>query len=215
VVAVREEREEMKPGYYWLAAEWENLLPSCIDCNRAHKQKVPPLSEEILLGKQNQFSIDDEDHRCLNHRMSLDGEVPLLLDPCQDAPEKFLEFTLDGFVRPRSGLIPAGAPAGAEPPLGWRRASASVRVYGLNRGGLIYDRLEVLRLIEQRKRSITILMEILADPLFPAHLVVLVETLLDHEIESLRQFRSPEKPFSQMARQVIDAFFRTVEPPNP
>src|SRR5688500_1280853 len=22
------------PGYYWLAAEWTNLLPSCIDCNR-------------------------------------------------------------------------------------------------------------------------------------------------------------------------------------
>src|SRR4051794_32743307 len=24
----------LRPGYYWLAAEWGNLLPSCIDCNR-------------------------------------------------------------------------------------------------------------------------------------------------------------------------------------
>ena len=26
------------PGYYWLAATWANLLPSCIDCNRSRKQ---------------------------------------------------------------------------------------------------------------------------------------------------------------------------------
>jgi uncharacterized protein (TIGR02646 family) len=214
-MALREEREAMKPGYYWLAAEWENLLPSCIDCNRSRKQRIPPDDEEILLGKENQFPLDDEEHRCLNHRMSLEGEVPLLLNPCQDDPERFLEFTLDGFVRPRSRLVPDGAPAGAKPPRDWRRAAASIRVFGLNRGGLIFDRLEVLRFIEQRKRSITILMEILADPLLPAHLVVLVETLLDHEIESLTQFTSPEKPFSQMARQVIDAFFRTVDPANP
>ena len=27
-----------KPGYYWLAARWENLLPSCTDCNSPRKQ---------------------------------------------------------------------------------------------------------------------------------------------------------------------------------
>lgn len=25
-------------GYWWLAMKWENLLPSCIDCNRRRKQ---------------------------------------------------------------------------------------------------------------------------------------------------------------------------------
>src|SRR5829696_5580783 len=25
------------PGYYWLAYHWENLLPSCNDCNRPHR----------------------------------------------------------------------------------------------------------------------------------------------------------------------------------
>src|SRR5688572_13150422 len=25
--------ERVRPGYYWLAANWENLLPSCTDCN--------------------------------------------------------------------------------------------------------------------------------------------------------------------------------------
>src|SRR5262245_40081226 len=25
------------PGYFWLAYEWDNLFPSCIDCNRYRK----------------------------------------------------------------------------------------------------------------------------------------------------------------------------------
>ena len=29
------------PGYWWLAMAWENLLPSCIDCNRRRRQKTP------------------------------------------------------------------------------------------------------------------------------------------------------------------------------
>src|SRR4051812_22350680 len=43
--AVKDEEEEVvtiqtpngaedHPGYWWLAYEWNNLLPSCIDCNR-------------------------------------------------------------------------------------------------------------------------------------------------------------------------------------
>jgi hypothetical protein len=27
------EKEFEHPGYYWLAYEWTNLLPSCYDCN--------------------------------------------------------------------------------------------------------------------------------------------------------------------------------------
>lgn len=28
-------------GYWWLAMEWSNLLPSCIDCNRRRGQRTP------------------------------------------------------------------------------------------------------------------------------------------------------------------------------
>lgn len=213
--ALREGMADMKPGYYWLAAEWENLLPSCIDCNRSRRQNVPPEGEELLLGKENQFPLLVEEDRCLNHRMDLATEVPLLLNPCQDDPAEFLEFTLEGFVRPRPGLLPAAGPAGTEPPVEWKRAEASIRVFALNRGGLVYDRLEVLRLIEQRKFSITILMEVLADPELPSHLEVLVETLLDHEVQSLRTFMDDRQPFSQMAQQVIAGFLEAVDPGIP
>ncbi len=30
--------EENHQGYWWLAADWENLLPCCIDCNRERHQ---------------------------------------------------------------------------------------------------------------------------------------------------------------------------------
>ena len=36
------------PGYWWLAAEWENLLPSCIDCNRKRRQKTPKAGSSSL-----------------------------------------------------------------------------------------------------------------------------------------------------------------------
>ena len=31
-----------KPGYYWLAAHWENLLASCIFCNRPNRHGFEP-----------------------------------------------------------------------------------------------------------------------------------------------------------------------------
>ena len=29
----------LRPGYYWLAATWDNLLPSCTDCNSPRRQE--------------------------------------------------------------------------------------------------------------------------------------------------------------------------------
>lgn len=46
---------EGHPGYYWLAAEWTNLLPSCIDCNRRRNQFDERLQDLRSLRKQDQF----------------------------------------------------------------------------------------------------------------------------------------------------------------
>jgi uncharacterized protein (TIGR02646 family) len=42
-----------KPGYYWLAAKWENLLPSCIDCNRKRDQELQ--DGTVRTGRQGQL----------------------------------------------------------------------------------------------------------------------------------------------------------------
>lgn len=124
-------------GYYWLAAEWTNLLPSCIDCNRERKQFRNLETGELVKsksGKANKFPIDVEDDRA-NEKGEEKNEVPLLLDPCRDKPEQHLEFCDDGSVKPKNSTHEKKVPKGEH----------SIRVYGLDR----------LELAEERKARIT------------------------------------------------------------
>src|SRR5258708_22637098 len=34
-----------RPGYYWLAYAWENLMLSCSACNQRHKKNLFPLAD--------------------------------------------------------------------------------------------------------------------------------------------------------------------------
>lgn len=85
-----------KPGYYWLASEWSNLLPSCIDCNRSRGHEYD--EGHGVTGKANQFPLVDEAKRA-----SLPGgeqhEGPYLLNPTRDDPDEHLEFIDRGVVR--------------------------------------------------------------------------------------------------------------------
>lgn len=150
-----------KSIYYWLAADWDNLLSSCIDCNRARKQKVPGQSERILLGKKDQFPLrkmtageDDqitESRRLKSDDTAIHSEPRLLLDPAIDKPEAHLDFLAEGgLVRPRllngqDQPDPNGSPS--------QMGEASIKVYALQREGLVFARYEKLhRLISQIKR---------------------------------------------------------------
>lgn len=107
-------------GYWWLAMDWDNLLPSCIHCNRRSGQVTPVLSTNLarLLeegrrfsqsrlmqsGKQDSFPILGT--RVETPAMPLDGEQALLLDPSRDQPEEHLSFYIDrdnliGLVLPK------------------------------------------------------------------------------------------------------------------
>lgn len=98
-VHLDEGRTILKPGYYWLASDWDNLFPSCIDCNRARKQHDVIEQQRILLGKANQFPVADEATRpmrqvgeisILSHDpdpgVSTETEAALLVDPCNEDP---------------------------------------------------------------------------------------------------------------------------------
>lgn len=85
-------------GYYWLAYEWSNLLPSCRNCNTEG-------------GKGNQFPIETEASRvynpsfdsignldkndCLANQSPLIDEKPYLLHPEIDDPKNHLGFQLN------------------------------------------------------------------------------------------------------------------------
>lgn len=75
---ILEDGQLKRPGYYWLAYTWENLLFSCEVCNRREKG--------------NKFPIDGT--RAATPEDDLEQEYPLFIDPAgPDDPEMLISFT--------------------------------------------------------------------------------------------------------------------------
>ncbi|WID94887.1 hypothetical protein QO058_18950 [Bosea vestrisii] len=165
----RVEGDALHPGYWWLAADWANLLPSCLDCNRRRKQSVPVVSTGLTVmqqamqtGKQDAFPVAGM--RAGRETDDVLAEGALLLDPTRDDPEDHLAFWLgddraSGVVYPLPKLgAPPVAPdlpladadkvavaVDAEARAVSVRGAVSIQVYGLNR----------LRLVQERARLLT------------------------------------------------------------
>jgi len=148
-------------GYWWLAAEWGNLLPSCIDCNRRRKQSHPPISEDLEeffgqidpnkpqnMGKLDHFPLRDNTMRAIfdtdvdKRSESLLGEERLLLNPTQDNPNEHISFNT-GHKDEYSLALPWDVD-GKVSDVGLM----SIQTYGLNRLGLVQARTRVLRDLE-------------------------------------------------------------------
>lgn len=177
-----------KPGYYWLAAEWENLLPSCIDCNRPRTQEFPDMDAE-LSGKANLFPIANEGRRAEspgNERL----ERRLLLDPCRDHPDRHLEFLDDGNVRPRRRASGRKSEKG----------EVSIETYGLRRRGLMHERAaraeRILFQVAQINRLLRLLDRLPDD--------ADVETMLEDAMRELRAFTDEDREYAGMARQIVE-----------
>jgi uncharacterized protein (TIGR02646 family) len=125
----------LRPGYYWLAGEWDNLLVSCQDCNRARNHAVPGQARKAKLGKASQFPLSDENRR-RRARGSLAAEEParLLLHPCIDQPEDHLTFDEEGLIHPKDVAGRLESPQG----------KTSITVYALQRKTLVEERLKEL-----------------------------------------------------------------------
>lgn len=75
------------PGYYWLAYDWENLIPACERCNRSG-------------AKMNQFPVRKK-HHCspdLDSAELDEAEEPLLLNPHRESSAGVLRFGDQGVV---------------------------------------------------------------------------------------------------------------------
>ena len=191
-------------GYYWLAAEWTNLLPSCIDCNRQRQQVLMPSGEVRLLGKGNRFPLRDERRRAVAPGPAdLQGEEPLLLNPCTDEPALHLEHMGDAVFRAREES--PGQPS--------RMGEISIEVYALNRTALVQERRELLLRIEQRAHTIQQLALLLGRKL-PARERTLVEDLLSHEWNALLDFTDDSREFSFLAKHVVGEFVATLTSPG-
>jgi 5-methylcytosine-specific restriction endonuclease McrA len=175
------------PGYYWLAAKWPNLLPSCTDCNSQRTHMVA--GQPVTMGKANQFPITNEAKRARAEGEERD-EGRLLLHPYLDFPERHLEFGDDGIVQPRA---PSGRPS--------TKGSNSIRVYALLRPGLVQAR-------QERQIMIRAMMD-LVDQAAREHNAQPTEERgrkLDEGVQKLRDLCEEHRPYSQMAKQMIEPF---------
>jgi len=190
----------IKPGYYWLAAEWTNLLPSCIDCNRGRRQFDMLDGKNIVLGKKNQFPLLDSTKRVTRHEddpLNIGGtEECLLINPCNEDPEELLKYDEDGLVLPRSP-----DPSSTD----HKRAMASIRVYALNRAELVAERRSLILNIDHRLRLIASLGKVRSSLDDGKHdqVVDTIADLIAAEIDVLLKMENSDQVFAGLARQFI------------
>ena len=124
------------PGYYWLAYDWKNLLPSCIDCNILKK-------EGKYIGKGTRFPINGE--YALKPEHDLNREEPLLINPVVVNPDDYIEICKDtGFISSKNKS---------------EKGETTINIFGLNENRLPEQRkktigfckLKILEYIEENK----------------------------------------------------------------
>ena len=111
------------PGYFWLAYEYTNLLPSCSACNR----RATDAASGTQTGKSDIFPTLDD--RWAARPEDVATEQPALLNPWIDDPRTHLIFD------PDTGLVIGST----------ERGKLTVWLLGLNRDGLPEERLSACR----------------------------------------------------------------------
>jgi len=116
-----------KPGYYWLAYDWDNLLCSCHACNRR---------------KSTFFPLEDDAKREIANE-KIDNEKPLIINPYTEKPEKSIIF--------RSHVIyPVIDSCGNED----KKGKATIDFLELNRNDLKELRKRKLNIFRKRMASL-------------------------------------------------------------
>lgn len=183
-------------GYYWLAADWDNLLPSCIDCNRPRTQEIFGGDAQVQ-GKATEFPIANEKKRASGPGQEK-LEKRLLLNPCLDAPEKHLFFE----VLPSNEVIvrPTAKSGGRESPIG----KESIRVYALQRQGLVAARRDRMLLIKAQLARLNRLIRRLNKNPDDEE----IQNWLEEEMQELNRLLEDDQPYAGMARQYVDRVFK-------
>ena len=135
------DEDPSKPGYWWLAFEWDNLFLACKTCNESYKKTQFPIA-----GTRARGSGD-----------SLEAEKALLLDAAADDPEAAIGFDF----RTPDDVLAYGV--GEE----WQRGNTTIEVCGLNRSRLRRERnqtrqtlaLLVLMMVHAQQNSVTTTIE--------------------------------------------------------
>lgn len=159
-----------KSHYYWLGHEWTNLLYSCERCNRSYKKDQFPLATGSVQ------ATSPIDNLALEH--------PLIVNPVNDDPARHIKF--ERYVA--KGITPEG--------------KKTIEVFHLNDWHecreLIENRKQLYELYELERKNIKIAELILRKPDIPQDIRSLVSQMIALSNESIKELKSPQKPFSGM-----------------
>jgi len=208
-----------RPGYFWLASEWKNLLLACPFCNQTntHEFRNGNEIEEAVFGKLDQFPLDTETHRLnYNHGMvyftdetkyqqafNSEESVRLLLNPCEDEDIlKYFKFNDDGAIISNDNLNNIEE----------RKAQTSIYTYALHRLPLTIAREEKILQIKAQIRRVEV-----AIINFDKYMdksneeKVWFEGIMREEMKILRKFKDDDQEYAGLARYIIDAYFRDAD----
>jgi uncharacterized protein (TIGR02646 family) len=175
-------------GYYWLAAEWDNLLLACAHCNRTGTHEAID-DMEFVSGKLDYFPISDEAKRAVCRGDLLEEEkVRLLLNPCIENPELLIQYNINGEILPIVGLSSRHEDM----------VETSVLTFGLNRATLHKKRREKWLSTESQ---ILIIKEIYEDYIETSLPIYLKR--LKREFENLKKYKATDKEYLGVVRFVI------------
>lgn len=108
-----------RPGYFWLAYDWDNLFLSCQICNQQFKK--------------NRFPLKTPQSRARSHLHDLSKETPLLIHPARDDIGLFVGFRKEYAYAIR----------------GCKEGKTTIEVFGLNRDELVENRRKRLRELDR------------------------------------------------------------------
>jgi hypothetical protein len=190
------------PGYWWLTHSWDNLLPTCRDCNKSLRQFIitadmTKAEVEALVGrraavsygKTNQFEVRGP--RAVNSGCNIQIEDPLLIDPSRQDPVDELTWNFSSELP----LLEAKQTGCAASPYG----NYTIRACALNRAELVLDRVTPLLIMKALRTKILMKLENWA-----GNAEDLRSTLNDVEI--LLMFAEPGQTYTGMAAAFINDF---------
>lgn len=125
MISRRGKRAIPHPGYYWLAYDWHNLLPSCSLCNRPSRPR-----RGLRIGKGTRFPVLSSSTLKYGHARrpgDLPNELPGFLHPVFDDPHRHLSFDAT------TGLLIDKT----------QRGKLCIDLLGLNREGLAKERKKI------------------------------------------------------------------------
>jgi uncharacterized protein (TIGR02646 family) len=181
-------QKALKPGYYWLANTWENLLLSCMHCNQRRKHLIQGVEDEVSMGKLDQFPLSDEKKRAkYGDDLKKEEKVRLLINPCTDEPERHFEYEeREGVIR---GLTNQG--------------KTSIDVYALQRVKLVRARKNILDLMFMQMQLTKTSLEA-----FNASNTSANKANLNAHLNNLLEFTEPDRPYAGMCRFFIKKFMK-------